>query len=107
MFLEERIVFLERQTRSLGEEMSRLREELARLSSIMPNLSIEVPSDRPTLSTKEAAYLLNRAPQTLRVWATYENGPIRPRRVNRRLLWATEDVMQLIKHGDQKPFLPL
>jgi hypothetical protein len=77
MFLEERIAFLERQVALLGEEIGRLREDLARLSSAISNVPTRVSPDRPTLSTKEAAHLLNRAPKNLRVWAMYENGPIR------------------------------
>jgi hypothetical protein len=42
---------------------------------------------RPTVPTAQAAYYLNRRPQTLRSWASLENGPIRPIRVNGRLAW--------------------
>ena len=42
---------------------------------------------RPTVPTDQAAYYLNRRPQTLRSWASLENGPIRPIRVNGRLAW--------------------
>ena len=42
---------------------------------------------RPTVPTAQAAYYLNRRPQTLRSWASVENGPIRPIRVNGRLAW--------------------
>ena len=100
MFLEERIAVLERQMALLEDEIRRLRANVACSSTATPVLPRPIP-DSPTLTTKEAARLLNRAPQTLRVWATYENGPIRPQRLNRRLLWATEDVIKLIKYGDQ------
>ena len=40
---------------------------------------------RANLPTNEAAYHLNRAQQTLRIWAMRENGPLRPIRVNGRL----------------------
>lgn len=101
MFLEERINVLERQMALLGEEIDRLRVDLARLSTMISNAPSRAISGKPTLTTKEAARLLNRSPQTLRVWAMYENGPIRPQRVNRRLQWATADVMRLIERGDQ------
>lgn len=52
---------------------------------------------RPTVTTEEAAYYLNRAPQTLRKWACYEDGPLRPRRINGRLAWRTEDIRALTK----------
>ena len=50
---------------------------------------------RPNLKTAEAAFYLNRAPQTLRAWACLENGPIRPRRVGGLLAWATVEVKAL------------
>jgi len=58
-----------------------------------------VPLDRETrsiLPTAEAARHLNRAPQTLRVWACYENGPIRPIRVNGRLGWPVAELRRLL-----------
>ena len=42
---------------------------------------------RPTVPTDQAAYYLNRRPQTLRSWASLENGPIIPIRINGRLAW--------------------
>ena len=42
---------------------------------------------RTVVDTATAAFHLNRRPQTLRVWACYEDGPIRPIRVNGRLAW--------------------
>jgi len=50
---------------------------------------------RPNLTTDEAAYYLNRRPQTLRAWACLENGPIKPERINSRLSWPTHKVKQL------------
>ena len=58
-----------------------------------------VPLDREIrsiLPTAEAAMHLNRAPQTLRVWACYENGPIRPIRINGRLGWRVDDLRRLL-----------
>lgn len=49
-----------------------------------------------TLTTREAAKALHRAPQTLRRWACYEDGPIRPVRVHGRLAWRTSDIRQLL-----------
>lgn len=54
---------------------------------------------RPTVSTKEAAYYLNRQPQTLHIWACKESGPIRPRRVNGRLAWPVEEIRKLVGSG--------
>jgi len=37
--------------------------------------------------------------QTLRCWAAFENGPIRPIRIGRRLLWKTDDLRRLLGVG--------
>ena len=50
---------------------------------------------RPNLKTNEAAFYLNRAPQTLRAWACLENGPLRPTRINGLLAWPTATVKAL------------
>lgn len=48
------------------------------------------------LPTKDAASYINRRPQTLRKWASLENGPIRPIRINGRLAWRVSDLMSLL-----------
>lgn len=51
---------------------------------------------KPNLKTEEAAYYLNRAPQTLRTWAMKDGtGPIRPRRIGGLLAWPTAEVKAL------------
>lgn len=50
---------------------------------------------RPNLKTEEAAHYLNRRPQTLRAWASLENGPLRPRRVAGILAWSTSEIKAL------------
>ena len=50
----------------------------------------------PAVPTLQAAHYLNRQPQTLRVWACYENGPIRPLRVNGRLAWRVADIKAVL-----------
>ena len=50
---------------------------------------------KPNLKTAEAAYYLDRASQTLRVWACLENGPLRPTRINGLLAWPTATVKAL------------
>ena len=50
---------------------------------------------RAGVETACAAFHLNRASQTLRVWACRQNGPIRPRRINGRLMWPVEDLRKL------------
>ena len=58
-----------------------------------PPLSQEV---RATVGTGAAAFQLNRQEQTLRVWACYENGPLRPRCINGRLAWAVADIRRVL-----------
>ena len=59
-----------------------------------------VPLERETrtnLPTPEAAYHLNRAQQTLRLWAMREDGPIRPFRVNGRLAWPVAELRRVLR----------
>ena len=67
----------------------------------MANTSIQhTPLDRETrsaLPTPEAAFHLNRAQQTLRLWAMRENGPIRPIRVHGRLAWPIAELRRLLQ----------
>jgi hypothetical protein len=42
---------------------------------------------RATLPTSEAAFQMNRAQQTMRLWAMRGDGPVRPIRINGRLAW--------------------
>ena len=51
---------------------------------------------RSHVGTACAAFWLNRNPQTLRGWASYENGPLRPTRVNGRLAWAVATIRALL-----------
>ena len=51
---------------------------------------------RSAVNTETAAYHLNRAQQTLRIWACHENGPLRPIRVNGRLAWAVADIRRIL-----------
>ncbi len=59
-----------------------------------------VPLDqeaRVAVDTACAAYHLNRAQQTLRLWACRENGPIRPIRIHGRLAWRVGDLKRLLE----------
>lgn len=51
------------------------------------------------LSTKDAAQCLNRQPQTLRKWAAFDTGPIRPIRINGRLMWPVAAIERLLGGG--------
>jgi len=52
---------------------------------------------RTHVDTACAAYHLGRKPQTLRVWASSENGPLRPVRVNGRLAWPVADIRRVLQ----------
>jgi hypothetical protein len=58
-------------------------------------ISLEL-EQRSALPTAEAAAHLNRAPQTLRIWAMRESGPIQPVRVNGRLAWPVDDIKRVL-----------
>jgi len=51
---------------------------------------------RSAITTAEAARHLNRAEQTLRVWAMREDGPGRPIRVNGRLAWPVAELRRIL-----------
>ena len=50
----------------------------------------------PTVDTAAAAFYLNRRPQTLRVYACTENGPIRPLRIHGRLAWPVARLREVL-----------
>jgi hypothetical protein len=52
---------------------------------------------RSYITTEEAAYYLNRRPQTLRSWACLENGPLKPIRINGRLAWSVEKIKKILE----------
>ncbi len=64
--------------------------------SIQQNITPIAAETRAVVDTATAAFHLNRRPQTLRVWACYEDGPIRPLRVNGRLAWPVADIRRLL-----------
>lgn len=51
---------------------------------------------RAYLTTSEAAYHLNRAEQTLRLWACHETGPLRPARIHGRLAWPVDELKRVL-----------
>jgi len=65
----------------------------------MPTSRHIVPLDndpRAALPTAEAAQHLGLKAQTLRSWACYENGPIRPLRIGNRLRWRLADIKRVL-----------
>ena len=66
---------------------------LAGHGAAFPPLNLET---RSAVTTEAAAYYLNRKPQTLRAWACFENGPLRPIRINGRLSWRVADIQAVL-----------
>lgn len=60
-----------------------------------PPLELE---HRPRVPTEQAAFYLNRRPQTLRGWASAETFPdgLRPVRVNGRLGWPVAGIRRVL-----------
>ncbi|MDP3279954.1 MAG: DNA-binding protein [Nitrosomonas sp.] len=54
---------------------------------------------RSILTTGEAAFYLNRKPQTLRCWAMKQDGLLQPVRINSRLGWRVADIKSLLNGG--------
>lgn len=52
----------------------------------------------PSVPTEQAAYYLNRRPQTLRGWACAETFPVglRPLRINGRLAWPVAELRRVL-----------
>lgn len=63
--------------------------------TIPPGLAA-IAQGRDTLPTNEAAKVINRKSQSLRKWASQENGPIRPIRIFGRLAWKVSDLALLL-----------
>lgn len=53
------------------------------------------------VGTREAAFYLGRQPNTLRMWASNENGPIRPIKINGRLAWKLAEIKQILSVTDE------
>ena len=66
----------------------------------MPTITFQPVSlaqeTRAALPTPEAAFHLNRAQQTLRLWAMREDGPLRPMRINGRLAWPVSELRRVL-----------
>lgn len=64
-------------------------EELAAAPKNFPPLDQET---RTAIPINAAAFYLSRSPHTLYAWSSHENGPIKPVRINGRLLWRVADI---------------
>lgn len=52
--------------------------------------------NRPTVTTEEAAFYLNRKPQTLRAHASRDTGVVKPLRINGRLAYSVADLRRVL-----------
>lgn len=64
-----------------------------RVAFAFPNLREE---KRTHVGTACAAHWLGRKQQTLRGWACFEDGPVRPVRINGRLAWPVDEIRRLM-----------
>lgn len=55
---------------------------------------------RSHVDTACASFHVNRKPQTLRSWACFENGPLRPVRISGRLAWSVAEIRRLLAEGE-------
>lgn len=55
---------------------------------------------QPVVPTEQAAFYINRKPQTLRAWACLENGALRPVRINGRLSWKVAEIKASLNGGN-------
>lgn len=74
----------------------KLPETLAAHNQQFPPLELVT---QPAIPTNQAAYYLNRRPQTLRAWACLDNGAIKPVRINKRLAWSVQDIRNVLNGG--------
>jgi hypothetical protein len=66
-------------------------------STSTSTLSLLAQERRTHVDTASAAYYLGRKPQTMRVWASTETGPVRPVRVNGRLAWPVAEIRAVLQ----------
>ena len=62
----------------------------------IPPALAAIAAGRDFLTTAVTAHALNRKDQTLRKWACLECGPVRPIRINSRLMWRVADLARLL-----------
>jgi hypothetical protein len=59
--------------------------------------SLLAREQRTQVDTARAAFYLGRKPQTMRVCASAETGPVRPIRVNGRLAWPVAEIRAVLQ----------
>lgn len=66
----------------------------------IPPALAQIAAGRDHITTPETAKAFNRKPQTVRKWACNGEGPVRPIRVNGRLLWPVADIATVLAGGE-------
>ena len=93
------VLALEERLRQVELVIAQNKPSFRQNTSTEPNPLTKPPLDldiRSHVSTAIAASWLNRTPQTLRKWACYEDGPIRPVKINGRLAWSIVEIRKLL-----------
>jgi hypothetical protein len=87
---------LDTEVEQLRDEVSILRSQLGMqaVPTCAPFSSL-ASETREHVDTACAAFYLGRKAQTLRKWACYETGPVRPVRIHGRLAWSVADLRQV------------
>lgn len=80
---------------SISPEVKTRKQRRKPAPRIFTPLALET---RTHLETAEAAHWLNKAPQTLRAWACFETGPIRPHRIpgSNGLMWPVAAIREVL-----------
>lgn len=71
-------------------------QEARQGEGLAPTFAALTRETRHAVDTDCAAFHLNRQPQTLRIWACKENGPLRPLRINGRLAWPVSELLRVL-----------
>lgn len=66
---------------------------------MQPALDVFHEATPTHLITREAAQAIRNTEQTLRKWAAYESGPIKPIRVGGKLLWSRDEIRALLRQA--------
>lgn len=73
-------------------------ENLPALTPQSANITalLELANGRDFLGTRDAAFIINRSSQTLRIWASQGTGRIAPVRQAGRLGWRVADLAKIL-----------
>lgn len=84
-------------TRLLRDGINQLQPDFNAAPSFLRHFAPLALEVRTHVDPACAAFHLGRRPQTLRVWACAENGPLRPIRINGRLAWSVAEIRRVLQ----------